>query len=133
MRIENQAYAAWRKKVLHCRRCSNLEVGTDGCVPGTSVDTQLWLKAYAKVKPIFLLGQSPGTTEVQKGIPFIGQAGEILEAVLARAGLNRSMVWIDNVVRCHPPGNRANTTKEMLDCHRFTVEVLGISKPAIVV
>lgn len=65
---------------------------------------------------VALLGQGPGEVEAALGVPFVGLSGQLLDKLLAAARLPRSTLWIDNVVRCHLPGNRAPKGAEVEHC-----------------
>lgn len=67
---------------------------------------------------IALLGQGPGEVEYHLGEPFVGPSGQLLDRQLARARLHRSELWVDNVVRCWLPRNRAPTQREADHCQR---------------
>jgi len=62
---------------------------------------------------IMLIGEGPGFHENEQGRPFVGAAGQFLDELLAKAGLKRSDVWIGNVVKCRPPGNRDPLPEEL--------------------
>jgi DNA polymerase len=61
---------------------------------------------------LLLLGEAPGADEALAGRPFVGGAGRLLNALLAEAGIRRSSVFVDNVLRCRPPGNKYPKAKE---------------------
>lgn len=65
---------------------------------------------------LVLIGEAPGSTEDATGRPFVGGAGNILNNALVRAGISRSQVYITNVVKCRPPGNRTPNSSEVLKC-----------------
>lgn len=68
---------------------------------------------------IMLIGEAPGSDEDKSGRPFIGRAGRILDLALREAGIERSMVFITNVVKCRPPENRRPSRQEMEACMPF--------------
>jgi len=83
---------------------------------------------------IMFIGEAPGRNEDAEGIPFIGQAGQILEAMLAKLGLTRHEVYITNVVKCRPEGNRDPSTEEIALCaSSHLMRELEMVKPDIVV
>lgn len=65
---------------------------------------------------IMLIGEGPGRDEDLKGRPFVGRAGQLLDRILEAAGLDREDVYITNVVKCRPPGNRTPTAEEIRTC-----------------
>jgi DNA polymerase len=88
-----------------CKDCPAYEVGK-GFVPGTGPTDA----------DIAVVGQGPGAVEVGMGEPFVGPIGQRMRDWLARAALNPHRLWLDNVCRCHLPGNRAPTPKERAHC-----------------
>jgi len=64
-----------------------------------------------KTAKLALVGEAPGADEAEAGLPFVGGAGHILDALLKQAGIPRKEVFIDNVLRCRPPGNKYPTGK----------------------
>ncbi len=83
--------------------------------------------------PVMVVGEAPGANEDQQGRPFVGSAGRNLEDLLSRAGLARSNVFITNVVKCRPPGNRRPLKGEMDACHPYLRRQLETIKPKFVV
>jgi uracil-DNA glycosylase len=65
---------------------------------------------------IMLVGEAPGKKEDELGKPFVGMAGKILDQVLDKAGIDRSKIFITNVVKCRPPGNRIPDEEETTAC-----------------
>ncbi|QOX80862.1 uracil-DNA glycosylase (plasmid) [Trichlorobacter lovleyi] len=61
---------------------------------------------------VVVIGEAPGGDEDEQGRPFVGAAGKILRRLMAEAGVDPSEVWITNIVKCRPPGNRRPTGKE---------------------
>lgn len=84
--------------------------------------------------PWLLVGEGPGAEEDQQGDPFVGQAGKLLDAMLAAAGLLRGReVYIANVVKCRPPGNRTPTADEATACAPFLDRQIELIKPRLIV
>lgn len=82
---------------------------------------------------IVLVGEAPGEQEDLKGVPFVGRAGRFLDSVLAEVGLERSRVFITNVVRCRPPSNRKPREDEVERCFSYLAAELRELRPKIVV
>jgi uracil-DNA glycosylase family 4 len=80
-----------------------------------------------------LIGEGPGNTEDEKGEPFVGQAGKILNDILAENGIRREEVSIANVVSCRPPDNRIPTPKEVNSCFAYLSEEVKQIKPEVLV
>jgi DNA polymerase len=105
-----------------CDRC-RLAAGRTNAVPGEgSPDTE-----------VVLVGEGPGQNEDRLGRPFVGAAGALLEALLASVGWRRDEVFITNVVKCRPPGNRDPHPDEMEACRPFLRRQLEVLDPALVV
>jgi len=82
---------------------------------------------------IMFIGEGPGFNENQQGRPFVGQAGKFLEELLSIAGLNRSEVFITNVVKCRPPGNRDPQPEELEACSKYLDKQIELINPKIIV
>ncbi|RLG91693.1 MAG: uracil-DNA glycosylase [Candidatus Hecatellales archaeon] len=82
--------------------------------------------------PIMLIGEAPGYWEDLKGKPFVGAAGKFLDKLLALAGLDRGKVYITNVVKCRPPGNREPKPDEVEACRPYLEEQINLIKPKII-
>src|SRR5215468_4231426 len=65
---------------------------------------------------LMFIGEAPGANEDKQGLPFVGQAGRLLEQLLNEIGLSRSDVFIANVLKCRPPGNRDPLPQEIENC-----------------
>ncbi len=104
-----------------CERC-RLHEGRLNTVPGEGDLSS----------PVVLVGEAPGRKEDESGRPFVGSAGKLLDAALAHVGLTRSQVYISNVVKCRPPGNRRPRSDEVATCTRFIDEQLAILAPRVV-
>ena len=88
-------------EVAICRLCRLFRTRTNA-VPGEGLSL---VKAG-------LIGEAPGRSEDEQGRPFVGKAGKILDYVLRETGINRSQIFITNLVKCRPPGNRIPTVDE---------------------
>jgi len=83
--------------------------------------------------PVMLVGEAPGATEDELGRPFVGRAGKLLGELLAEAGLERDDVWITNVVKARPPGNRDPRAAEVAHCMPWLERELALIRPRLVV
>jgi uracil-DNA glycosylase len=84
--------------------------------------------------PWLFVGEGPGADEDQQGEPFVGQAGKLLDAMLQAAGLARGReVYIANVVKCRPPGNRTPTIDEAAACAPFLDRQIDLIKPKLII
>lgn len=82
---------------------------------------------------IMLIGEGPGFYENEQGRPFVGAAGQFLEQLLEQAGLKRSDVWIGNVVKCRPPGNRDPLPEELAACDKYLERQIAAIAPKIII
>lgn len=82
---------------------------------------------------VAFLGEGPGADEDEQGLAFVGASGQLLTRLIARMGFTRDDVWIGNVVKCRPPGNRVPEPDEMEACLPFLREQLALLKPNVVV
>ena len=109
-------------EVRDCTRCRLHETRTRA-VPGEgSQDTE-----------VIFVGEGPGQNEDREGRPFVGRAGGLLERLLDHIGWTREDVFITNVVKCRPPGNRDPEPDEIEACHPYLRRQLEILDPAVVV
>jgi len=81
---------------------------------------------------VVFLGEAPGRREDDSGRPFVGSAGKLLDNLLAGAGINRARIFISNVVRCRPPGNRRPKRSEVEACSHFIERLLEIIAPYVI-
>ena len=82
---------------------------------------------------VLFIGEGPGFHEDRQGEPFVGAAGQLLNRMLGEIGLRREEVYIANVVKCRPPGNRDPLPDEIEACTPWLVEQISLIQPAIVV
>lgn len=82
---------------------------------------------------IILIGEGPGANEDEQGIPFVGRAGQLLDDMLALIGLDRTKVYIANIVKCRPPGNRDPLNVEQDACIGYLHRQIELIAPKIVV
>lgn len=82
---------------------------------------------------IVFIGEAPGADEDLQGEPFVGRAGQLLNQLLVRVGFRRDEVYICNVLKCRPPGNRDPQPSEIEACSPYLIKQLEIIKPKIIV
>lgn len=82
---------------------------------------------------IVFVGEGPGADEDAQGLPFVGRAGQLLTRMIAAMTLTREQVYICNVVKCRPPGNRTPTDDEMETCQPYLFRQLAILRPKVIV
>ena len=82
---------------------------------------------------IVFVGEAPGAQEDEKGLPFVGQAGKLLDGILESIELDRGNVYIANVIKCRPPDNRPPRKGEIAACRHFLDRQLVAIRPKLVV
>lgn len=82
---------------------------------------------------LMFVGEGPGADEDAQGLPFVGRAGQLLNNMIAAMGLKRGEVYIANVVKCRPPGNRTPEPAEANTCMQFLWRQMDVVKPEVVV
>lgn len=82
---------------------------------------------------IILIGEGPGANEDEQGIPFVGRAGQLLDDMLSLIGLDRTKVYIANIVKCRPPDNRDPLNVEQDACIGYLRRQMALIKPKIVI
>lgn len=110
------------KEVVVCTRCK-LHLSRKNAVPGMG---------NPQTKVMFI-GEGPGFHENEQGLPFVGAAGGFLDELLEDAGLNRGEVFITNVVKCRPPGNRDPEPDELEACQYFLERQISAINPDVIV
>ncbi len=111
-----------REEVRSCTRCP-LHAGRTQTVFGVGSRTASW----------FFVGEAPGAEEDRQGEPFVGRAGRLLDAMLRALGLDRQEVFIANVLKCRPPGNRDPEPSEIASCLPFLRAQIAAVQPRILV
>lgn len=81
---------------------------------------------------IIFIGEAPGKSEDEKGRPFVGAAGRILDDLLQKSGIERSQVFITNVVKCRPPNNRVPEEDEVVACRPYLERQIALIKPKVI-
>ncbi|MFO8077969.1 MAG: uracil-DNA glycosylase [Thermoplasmatota archaeon] len=111
-----------RKRIISCRKC-DLSKTRHHSVAGEGSSNA----------SIMFIGEAPGFHEDKKGQPFVGRAGKILDELLASVDLNRSDVFIANILKCRPPNNRNPKKDEILACTEYLDRQIEIIQPSILV
>jgi DNA polymerase len=81
---------------------------------------------------VVLIGEAPGADEDAKGEPFVGRAGQLLNKILSSIGFEREEVYICNILKCRPPGNRNPMPDEIENCEPYLKQQLKILKPKLI-
>jgi uracil-DNA glycosylase len=82
---------------------------------------------------LMFIGEAPGADEDQQGEPFVGRAGQLLNNMIKAMGLRREDVYIANIIKCRPPGNRTPERDECETCSPFLMRQIAVIKPAVIV
>ena len=116
------SFAALRAEALVCTRC-----------PLAAGRTQVVFGAGDEHADLMFVGEGPGADEDRTGEPFVGRAGKLLTSLIEGIGLTRSDVYIANVVKCRPPGNRDPHPVEIESCQPYLEAQIGFIQPNVVV
>jgi uracil-DNA glycosylase family 4 len=81
---------------------------------------------------LMFIGEAPGANEDKQGLPFVGQAGKLLEKLLTEIGLQRADVFIANTVKCRPPGNRDPHPHEIESCQHYLFSQVRLIEPVVI-
>ena len=82
---------------------------------------------------VMIIGEAPGAEEESRGEPFVGHAGQLLDAMILSIGLKRSQVFITNVVKCRSPGTRDPSSSEALQCSSYLQRQIALVKPDVLI
>jgi uracil-DNA glycosylase len=116
-----QQLASFERLVSGCTRCALAKGRTQVVFGSGNPDAEL-----------LFVGEAPGFHEDQQGFPFVGQAGKLLDKLLAGIGLQRSDVYVANVLKCRPPGNRDPQPEEIEACESHLFRQIELIQPRVV-
>jgi len=105
-----------------CPRCPEL----------VSTRTQVVFGSGNADADLMFVGEAPGANEDLQGVPFVGRAGKLLDELLGEIGLNRADVFVVNVLKCRPPGNRDPQPVEISNCQDYLMRQLELIEPKVV-
>ncbi|WFO76167.1 uracil-DNA glycosylase [Desulfurococcaceae archaeon MEX13E-LK6-19] len=115
----------WEKlieEIRQCRKCP-LHKTRKNPVPGEgSIETK-----------VMFVGEAPGAREDEEGRPFVGAAGKLLTELLESIGVKREQVYITNVIKCRPPGNRDPTEEEIAACLPYLIRQIKLLQPRVII
>ncbi len=109
-------------QVATCRRCSEL----------AQTRTQTVFGVGNPQARLVMLGEAPGADEDRQGEPFVGRAGQLLNKILEACTLRREDVYILNILKCRPPGNRTPLPHESANCREYLLQQLAIIRPEFI-
>jgi uracil-DNA glycosylase len=104
----------------------------EGCALRTTATQLVFADGNPKARVMFV-GEAPGRDEDIEGLPFVGRSGKLLDRMLAAIGLDRTSVYIANIVPWRPPGNRTPTPQESAICLPFTLRQIELAGPEVLV
>jgi len=105
-----------------CERCAELAATRKTVVFGSgNADADL-----------MFVGEAPGASEDEQGLPFVGRAGRLLDQLLEEISLERASVWICNVLKCRPPGNRDPQPVEIENCQEYLLRQVELIEPTVI-
>ncbi|HOX28489.1 MAG TPA: uracil-DNA glycosylase [bacterium] len=110
-----------REKVVTCNKCALAEGRTNAVFGEGDVNTQ-----------VVFIGEGPGQEEDRQGRPFVGAAGKLLDKMIEEIGLKRSDVFIGNIVKCRPPGNRDPKPEEIDACKDYLFAQIAFINPKVI-
>ncbi|AFY62282.1 uracil-DNA glycosylase, family 4 [Synechococcus sp. PCC 6312] len=109
----------------HCQACQRCEL--------SQTRTHVVISRGNPEADLMIIGEGPGQTEDETGLPFVGRAGQLLEKILASVNLDSDKdVYICNIVKCRPPGNRVPTLAESNACRPYLLEQIRLVDPKII-
>ena len=114
---------------------ASLAAAASGCTacPLALSRTRVVPGIYPVGARLLLVGEAPGAQEDATGVPFIGRSGELLDRLLAGAGLDRAMIAVCNVVKCRPPANRPPRRREVATCQPWLDRQVDLIDPAVII
>ncbi len=115
-------YQLLREKAIKCTRCQLHETCQQVVMGKGTINNR-----------IMFVGEGPGAQEDKKGIPFVGRAGRLLDKILEAVEITRDDIYITNIVKCRPPGNRAPTIKEARACSPILQAEIKLINPKVIV
>jgi uracil-DNA glycosylase family 4 len=107
--------------ICHCQKC-----------PLGSTRTNFVYGVGNPHAGLMFIGEAPGAEEDRQGVPFVGRAGQLLDRILAAVELTRDEVYICNILKCRPPGNRDPQPDEMAQCFPYLREQVRLIKPKLI-
>ncbi|MEM8810100.1 MAG: uracil-DNA glycosylase [Cyanobacteria bacterium P01_G01_bin.38] len=123
--IPQGTYANLDQLATHCNSCQRC-----GLAEGR---THVVISRGSRTAPILVIGEGPGQQEDEQGLPFVGRSGQLLDKILASVKLDiEKDVYICNVVKCRPPGNRDPGTDEAAACKPYLLEQIRLVDPKII-
>jgi DNA polymerase len=119
---ENEQWETLKRQCLACEKCAL-----------SQTRTQVVFGTGSERAEVLFIGEGPGKDEDEQGEPFVGRAGKLLDKMLLAVGLDRSKIYIANIVKCRPPQNRDPLPEEQEQCIDWLRSQVKILHPKIIV
>ncbi|MFN3822120.1 MAG: uracil-DNA glycosylase family protein, partial [bacterium] len=120
--LRERALREFAQQIAQCDRC-----------PLSRNRTQVVFGVGNPQAQLMFVGEGPGADEDEQGEPFVGKAGQLLTQLISDLGMTRQEVYIANIVKCRPPGNREPTPEEAGTCLPYLLRQISIIQPKIIV
>ena len=118
-------YQNFEELAVHCRQCHRCELA--------KTRTQVVISRGTPNADVMIIGEAPGQSEDEQGLPFVGKSGQLLDKILASVELSvEEDVYISNIVKCRPPENRTPLAKEITICKSYLLEQIRLIDPKII-
>jgi uracil-DNA glycosylase len=117
----NESLDSIRADLADCRRCKLSPTRKNIVFGSGNPEAEL-----------MFVGEAPGADEDEQGLPFVGRAGQLLTKIIESIGMSRKDVFICNILKCRPPGNRNPETDEIAACEQFLFRQIAAIKPKII-
>jgi uracil-DNA glycosylase family 4 len=114
-----------KELLMAARQCTR-------CVELAATRTSVVFGAGNADAELMFIGEAPGASEDEQGVPFVGRAGKLLEQLLGEIGQKRTDVFIANTLKCRPPGNRDPLPIEIQNCEEYLVRQIELIEPRVV-
>lgn len=123
--IPSGTYKNLETLAIHCQQCQRCELA--------QTRTQVVISRGTPQADVMIIGEAPGKSEDEQGLPFVGKSGQLLDKILASVELSlEEDVYISNIVKCRPPENRTPVSKEILACKSYLLEQIRLVDPKII-
>ncbi len=123
--ISQGTYSNLEQLANHCHHCQRCELA--------ATRTQVVVSRGTPQANVMIIGEAPGESEDQQGLPFVGKSGQLLDKILASVEFDPEKdVYITNIVKCRPPKNRTPLTKEVTTCKSYLLEQIRLVNPKII-
>ena len=109
------------EEIINCEQCK-LYKARNKAVPGSGNPEAVWM----------VVGIAPGAHEDEQGLPFVGRSGALLDKLIDESGWSRGSVYVTNIIKCRPPGNRDPSIDEIEACKPFLLRQIQLIQPLVI-